>query len=173
VPAPALELIRSNDPKVDDLIAPMMESPEARRAWLPRMAAHGTPTLRVYLRTFLEFTLEDLVPDIECPTLVTEGEGDFAGGQSETAVRPAHLPEDVPGVHRGRGNEWTYGRTRLAGVGRLRLRLAGRDAGGLRYNEGHPEGTFNTSTGLVVTQFVRAKGGWPHVTDRRASNSAR
>jgi len=82
VPAPALDLIRSNDPRVDDLIAPMMDSPQARRTWRPRMAAHGTPTFREYLRTLLDFTLEDRAADITCPTLVTEGEGDFAGGQS-------------------------------------------------------------------------------------------
>jgi dienelactone hydrolase len=83
VPEPVLESIRANDPEVDELIAPMMASPEARRTWRPRMAAHGTPTLREYLRVLLEFTLEDGVGNITCPTLVTEGEGDFAGGQSE------------------------------------------------------------------------------------------
>jgi pimeloyl-ACP methyl ester carboxylesterase len=61
----------------------MMDSPEMRRAWRPRMAAHGTPTLRGYLRALLEFTLEDRVADITCPTLVTEGERDFAGGQAK------------------------------------------------------------------------------------------
>jgi dienelactone hydrolase len=81
--APALDLIRANDPKVDDLIAPMLASPEARRTWRPRMAAHGTPTLREYLRALLEFTIEDRTGDIACPTFITEGEGDFAGGQSE------------------------------------------------------------------------------------------
>ena len=55
VPAPALELIRANDPKIDDLIAPMMATAGARRMWWPRMAAHGTPTLRGYLRALLEF----------------------------------------------------------------------------------------------------------------------
>ncbi|MGZ4435977.1 MAG: alpha/beta hydrolase family protein [Trebonia sp.] len=83
VPAPTLELIRANDPKVDHLIAPMLATPEARRTWRPRMAAHGTPALRQYLRTLLEFTLEDRAAGITCPTLVTEGEGDFAGGQSQ------------------------------------------------------------------------------------------
>ena len=83
IPAPALELIQTNDPKADHLIAAVMAAPEARRTWWPRMAAHGTPTLREYLRTILEFTLEDQVRYITCPTLVTEGEGDFAGGQSQ------------------------------------------------------------------------------------------
>ena len=93
VPAPALDLIRSNDSKVDALIAPMMASPQARRTWRPRMAAHGTPTLREYLRTLLDFTLEDRVADIACPTLVTEGEGDFAGGQSERLYELLRCPK--------------------------------------------------------------------------------
>ena len=83
LPSPALELIRANDPKADDLIAPLLATAAARRTWRPRMAAHGTATLREYLRTLLEFTLEDRVADITCPTLITEGEGDFAGGQAE------------------------------------------------------------------------------------------
>jgi len=93
VPAPALDLIRSNDPKVDDLIAPMMTSPRARRTWRPRMAAHGTPTFREYLRTLLEFTLEDRAADITCPTLITEGEGDFAGGQSQRLYEQLACPK--------------------------------------------------------------------------------
>jgi len=93
VPTPALDLIRSNDSKVDALIAPMMASPQARRTWQPRMAAHGTATFREYLRTLLGFTLEDRVADIACPTLVTESEGDFAAGQSKWLYELLRCPK--------------------------------------------------------------------------------
>jgi len=82
VPAPVLDLIRAGDERADDLLAPMLESAEARRTWLPRMAAHDTHSLAAYVHALLSFTLEDRAADITCPTLVTEGEGDFVGGQS-------------------------------------------------------------------------------------------
>jgi len=82
VPAPVLDLIRAGDARADALLAPMLESPEARRTWLPRMAAHDAHTLGEYVAALLSFTLEDRAADITCPTLITEGEGDFVGGQS-------------------------------------------------------------------------------------------
>ena len=43
-----------------------------------RMAAMGTHTVGDFLRKQLQFSLRDVVADIRCPTLLTEGEGDFA-----------------------------------------------------------------------------------------------
>lgn len=43
-----------------------------------RMAAMGATTVGDFLRKQLEFTLDGIAADIRCPTLLTEGEGDFA-----------------------------------------------------------------------------------------------
>ena len=41
------------------------------------MAAMGVKTVGDFIRKQLEFSLEGVAADIRCPTLVTEGEGDF------------------------------------------------------------------------------------------------
>jgi len=41
----------------------------------------------------LDYTLEDRAGDITCPTLVTEGEGDFAGGQSRLLYEQLACPK--------------------------------------------------------------------------------
>lgn len=82
-PPGLLDQIRANDPAAGPLLAPMLATPESRRLWLPRMAAHGTPTMREYLRALLKFTFNDRISAIRCPTLVTEAENDFAAGQSQ------------------------------------------------------------------------------------------
>ena len=83
VPHQVLRLIMANEPAVDAMLAPMLAGPEAKRTWLPRMAAHGVATLREYIAALLSYTLEDRAAAITCPTLITEGEGDFVGGQSQ------------------------------------------------------------------------------------------
>ena len=94
VPPPVLDLIRAGDARADELLAPMLESPEARRTWLPRMAAHDAHTLGEYIRALLSFTLEDRAADITSPTLVTEGEGDFVGGQSRRLYELLTCPKE-------------------------------------------------------------------------------
>jgi dienelactone hydrolase len=82
LPAHVVDLIRADDPAADQALAPMLDIPAIRRVWAPRMAAHGTSTLRVYLREVMSFTLTERTHLITCPTLVTETDDDFAGGQS-------------------------------------------------------------------------------------------
>jgi hypothetical protein len=103
VPPPALESIRADDQRVDELLAPLLATPAARRTWRPRMAAHGTTTLRAYLRALLEFTLADRAREIRCPTLVTEAEGDFAGGQSQRLYKLLACPKQYRGFTEAEG----------------------------------------------------------------------
>ena len=42
------------------------------------MATTGAATVGDFLRTQVHYTVEKLAAQIACPTLVTEGEGDFA-----------------------------------------------------------------------------------------------
>jgi hypothetical protein len=52
------------------------------------MAAMGATRVGDFIREQLTFTLEDVVADIRCPTLLTEGEGDFA---SQSGLLYDHL----------------------------------------------------------------------------------
>jgi hypothetical protein len=72
----------------------MLDAPAARRLWLPRMTAHGTTTMRGYLRELMRYRLAERAADITCPTLVTEAEGDFAGGQSRRLFDLLVCPKD-------------------------------------------------------------------------------
>lgn len=68
----------AGDPAVDAQLASLAEG-SRNREWLgSRMAAMGTTTVGDFVRKQLLFTLEGIAGDITCPTLLTEGEGDFA-----------------------------------------------------------------------------------------------
>ncbi len=87
-------MIRADDSRADTLLAPMLATPSGRRYWLPRMAAHGTTTLHEYLRELLSYAMGSRVADIRCPTLITEAEGDFAGGQSQSLFEALQCPKE-------------------------------------------------------------------------------
>ncbi len=49
-----------------------------QRRYGARMATLGAKTLGEFLRLQPAYTIQERVKEIRCPTLVTEGEGDFA-----------------------------------------------------------------------------------------------
>ncbi|MEJ0090570.1 MAG: alpha/beta fold hydrolase [Limisphaerales bacterium] len=62
------------DKKLEDLI----NSPLKREWYGARMTTHGAKTVGDFLRQQPAFSVELLAGQIQCPTLVTDGEGDFA-----------------------------------------------------------------------------------------------
>jgi alpha-beta hydrolase superfamily lysophospholipase len=80
---------------LDPILAALVDSPQGRRRWLPRMAAHGATTMREYLRGLSAFTLAERAADIDCPTLVLETEGDAAGGQSQQLFELLTCPKTL------------------------------------------------------------------------------
>lgn len=66
------------DPTLDDRLEQLRAAPRNREWYGARMAAMGTSTLGEFLRKQLRFSLDGVASDIACPTLITEGEGDFA-----------------------------------------------------------------------------------------------
>lgn len=70
--------LQARDPAVDARLQAALEEPRTREWWGARMAAIGGATVGDFVRKQLEFTLEGVAEKITCPTLVTEGEGDFA-----------------------------------------------------------------------------------------------
>lgn len=77
-PEDFLTRLLAADPEVDARLDAMCTGPR-NVEWLgSRMAAMGTSTVGDFLRKQLDFSLEKVAGNIRCPTLLTEGEGDFA-----------------------------------------------------------------------------------------------
>jgi pimeloyl-ACP methyl ester carboxylesterase len=66
------------DPAMDAGLEAFLAKPRDREFYGARMAAMGAPTFGAWLRTLTGYTLAGRAEQIACPTLVTEGEGDFA-----------------------------------------------------------------------------------------------
>ena len=70
--------ILAADPAMDAALQRRLEDPRKREWYGARMATLGAKTLGEFLRMQPDYTVQDRVRGIRCPTLVTEGEGDFA-----------------------------------------------------------------------------------------------
>jgi alpha-beta hydrolase superfamily lysophospholipase len=70
--------ILAADPEVDQALQRQLDDPRQRELYGARMATFGAKTLGEFLRMQARYTVEDNARLIRCPTLVTEGEGDFA-----------------------------------------------------------------------------------------------
>ena len=66
------------DPVMDDQLAGFLSDPRSREFYGSRMAAMGAESFGSWLRLLATYSLDGLAEQISCPTLVTEGEGDFA-----------------------------------------------------------------------------------------------
>jgi pimeloyl-ACP methyl ester carboxylesterase len=70
--------LQAADPDLDAQLQTTLTGARNVEWFGSRMAAMGTGTVGDFLRKQLDFTLADVAADIRCPTLLTEGEGDFA-----------------------------------------------------------------------------------------------
>jgi hypothetical protein len=70
--------ILAADPDMEAVLQSKPEAPRKREWYGARMATFGAKTLGEFLRMQPSYTVQDRVQRIRCPTLVTEGEGDFA-----------------------------------------------------------------------------------------------
>ena len=70
--------ILAADPDMEAAMQRRLEDPRKRKCYGARMATLGAETLGDFLRMQPHYTVQDRVQAIRCPTLVTEGEGDFA-----------------------------------------------------------------------------------------------
>ena len=91
-----VERALADDPATDELLEPIRHaSPRAEEMTGARMAAHGVATVRAWIREMQSWTLEGRAHRISCPTLIVEGEGDFAGGQSRRLADALICPKQV------------------------------------------------------------------------------
>jgi dienelactone hydrolase len=77
-PQDFLARLQAADPELDARLQQLLSGPRNVEWYGARMAAMGTDTVGDFIRKQLTFSLEGIASDISCPTLVTEGEGDFA-----------------------------------------------------------------------------------------------
>jgi pimeloyl-ACP methyl ester carboxylesterase len=65
-------------PEVDQALQQQLDDPRQREFYGARMATFGAKTFGEFLRMLARYTVEAQASLIRCPTLLTEGEGDFA-----------------------------------------------------------------------------------------------
>ena len=73
-----LEKVTDADPDTDAQLEALLDGPRNTEWYGARMATLGAATVGEFIRRQLTFDLGDCVGAIACPTLITEGEGDFA-----------------------------------------------------------------------------------------------
>lgn len=70
--------VLAGDPAMDDALDGFLATPRDTEFWGARMRVMGADRFGEFLRILNTFTLEGRLDRITCPTLITEGEGDFA-----------------------------------------------------------------------------------------------
>ena len=75
---PDWDRVLEADPEMDANLEGFVQKPRDREFYGARMAAMGANTFGEWLRILDTYTLEGRADLITCPTLITEGEGDFA-----------------------------------------------------------------------------------------------
>lgn len=73
-----LAKLTARDPDLDAELQALLDGSRNVEWYGSRMAAMGATSVGDFIRKQLTFTLEGVAADIRCPTLLTEGEGDFA-----------------------------------------------------------------------------------------------
>jgi hypothetical protein len=76
--AERIQKVIDADPAADAELESLREGPRNTEWWGARMATMGAATVGDLIRRQLDFDLSGCVDQIRCPTLITEGEGDFA-----------------------------------------------------------------------------------------------
>jgi hypothetical protein len=76
--APDWQRVLDADPGMDADLEGFLASPRDKEFYGAWVAATGAGTFGAWLRTMTGYTLRDRAGAITCPTLLTDGEGDFA-----------------------------------------------------------------------------------------------
>ena len=87
-PEDFLRRLEAADPDLDAQLREVLTGARNVEWYGSRMAAMGQTEVGDFIRTQLTYTLEGHAGDIRCPTLITEGQGDFA---SQSQVLFDHL----------------------------------------------------------------------------------
>lgn len=77
-PEDFLATLMASDPALDAELQALLDGSRNVEWYGSRMAAMGATGVGDFIRKQLAFSLDGIAADIRCPTLLTEGEGDFA-----------------------------------------------------------------------------------------------
>jgi hypothetical protein len=117
-----------HDPSADATFQSLLDLPNLKALFEPRMATHGVTTVRGFLEEMLRYTSADTVGDITCPTYVTDNETDVVStGQGQVLFDHLVCPKAFRRFTRAEGAEghcegmapvvfWTAAFDWLAGV---------------------------------------------------------
>jgi dienelactone hydrolase len=86
--------VLAGDEAMDAQLQTRLDGPRNRYFWGSRMVAMGVSTFGDWLRVLVSYTLEGRIDGITCPTLITEGEGDFAS-QSDKLFEALSCPKEL------------------------------------------------------------------------------
>jgi hypothetical protein len=89
-----LQKLRDHDSDLEASLDGFLDGPRNTEFWGARMAAMGAKTFADFLRIAMAFTLDGHAEHIACPTLITEGEGDFAS-QSQVLYDALTCPKQL------------------------------------------------------------------------------
>ncbi|SDK94363.1 alpha/beta hydrolase family protein [Natronorubrum texcoconense] len=92
VPDELREAVLEGDADADATLDKRLEDPHSLEYFGSRMAAHGVDSLGEYVRELQQYTLEDRVDAIRCPTLVTDNESDRLASQSRDLASSLSAP---------------------------------------------------------------------------------
>ncbi len=88
------EKVLAADPTMDQQLEGFIADQRGRAFYGSRIAAMGAGSFGGWLRLLMSYSLENLAGQISCPTLVTEGEGDFAS-QSHKLYDALNCPKEL------------------------------------------------------------------------------
>lgn len=74
--AEMFEGLYDDSPDVEQQWQSLLDIPNVKRLLAPRMATHGCDTVRGYVRSMLEYTLDERAAEIRCPSLICDNEVD-------------------------------------------------------------------------------------------------
>jgi hypothetical protein len=90
----AWQRILAGDPAFDRNMEEMLASPQKREWYGARMRTLGAATVGDFLRLQPAYTVQSMARAIACPTLITDGEGDFAS-QSQMLLDLLSCPKKL------------------------------------------------------------------------------
>jgi hypothetical protein len=97
---------RVDDPTADASFEALLENPTLEGLFRPRMATHGTATVRAYVSDMRSYTCREQAPKVACPTFVCDNETDVVStGQGQELFDHLSCPKEFRRFLRSEGAE--------------------------------------------------------------------
>jgi esterase/lipase len=95
-----------HDPDADEQFQRLLDQPQMKALFEPRMTTHGLSTVRAYCEDMLRYSNAETVTQITCPTFVTDNETDVVStGQGKLLYDHLTCPKEFRRFTRAEGAE--------------------------------------------------------------------